>query len=226
MSSSSTTGSACTRAWATAPRPRPGPAWKGSTCARPRDVLIPPLHSSGGGPVRVPGRVTTLLLVAEWVHLAQCVLLTGAFSLLVLAGPPTTGVARRWERRVLGAARGFVVVALASGVVVLAAQTALFEGRPEAAFEPGAIWRAMLDTRPGVSWMARNGLLVVLGALIVPGGDVEARPDWVAARGEALALSALALVLTGTSSHATAGSESPWPAAAAVAHLLAAGVWA
>src|SRR4051794_32442151 len=50
MSSSSTTGSACTRAWATAPRPRRGPAWKGSTCARPRDVLIPPLHSSGGGP--------------------------------------------------------------------------------------------------------------------------------------------------------------------------------
>ena len=32
------------------PRPRRGPAWKGSTCARPRDVLIPPLHSSGGGP--------------------------------------------------------------------------------------------------------------------------------------------------------------------------------
>src|SRR4051812_17946079 len=51
MSRSSITGSACTRPWATAPRPRRGPAWKGSTCARPRDVLIPPLHSSGGGPV-------------------------------------------------------------------------------------------------------------------------------------------------------------------------------
>src|SRR4051812_42044380 len=51
MSRSSITGSACTRPWATAPRPRRGPAWKGSTCARPRDVLIPPLHSSGGGPL-------------------------------------------------------------------------------------------------------------------------------------------------------------------------------
>src|SRR4051794_31583340 len=50
MSRSSTTGSVYTRPWATAPRPRRGPAWKGSTCARPRDVLIPPLHSSGGGP--------------------------------------------------------------------------------------------------------------------------------------------------------------------------------
>src|SRR4051794_25980799 len=48
---SSTTGSACTRPWATAPRPRRGPAWKGSPCARPRDVLISSLHSSGGAPV-------------------------------------------------------------------------------------------------------------------------------------------------------------------------------
>src|SRR3954470_7961629 len=51
---SSTTGSACTRPWATAPRPRRGPAWKGSPCARPRDVLIPPLHSSVGGPALDP----------------------------------------------------------------------------------------------------------------------------------------------------------------------------
>src|SRR5436309_8688048 len=57
MSRSSTTGSACTRPWATAPRPRRGPAWQGSTCARPRDVLIPPLHSSGGGPLEAARHV-------------------------------------------------------------------------------------------------------------------------------------------------------------------------
>jgi putative copper export protein/mono/diheme cytochrome c family protein/peroxiredoxin len=170
--------------------------------------------------------MTTLLLVAEWVHLAQCVLLTGAFFLLLLAGPPTTHVARRWERWVLGATRGIVLVALASGAVVLAAQTTLFEGRPEAAFEPGAIGRAMLDTRPGVLWIARNGLLIVLGALVVLGGDAETRSDWIAARGEALALSALALVLVGTSSHAAVGSEGSWPGVVEMAHLLAAGVWA
>jgi hypothetical protein len=51
MSRSSTTGSACTRPRAAAPRPRRGPAGKGPTCARPRDVLVPPLHSSGGGPL-------------------------------------------------------------------------------------------------------------------------------------------------------------------------------
>src|SRR5205814_6154623 len=58
MSRSSTTGSGCTRPWATAPRPRPGPAWKGSACVQPRDVLIPSLHSAGGSP-------------GEAVHLAQ-----------------------------------------------------------------------------------------------------------------------------------------------------------
>src|SRR3954453_5715435 len=47
---SSTTGSACTRAWATEPRPRRGPTWRRSSCQRPRDVLISPLHSPGAGP--------------------------------------------------------------------------------------------------------------------------------------------------------------------------------
>ena len=170
--------------------------------------------------------MTLLLLVAEWVHLVQCVLLTGAFFLLLLAGQPTSHAARRWERWVLGATGVFVVVALTSGVVVLAAQTALFEGRPEAALEPGAIGRAMLGTRPGVWWMARIGLLLVLGAFLALGGNAGTRSDWIAARGEALALSALALVLVGTSSHAAVGSEGLWPGGVELAHLLAAGVWA
>ena len=165
--------------------------------------------------------MTTLLFGAQWVHLAQCVLLTGAFFLLLLAGPPTTDFMRRWEQRVLGATRWFVVVALASGVVVLAAQTALFEGRPEAALEPGAIWHAMLDTRPGVIWMVRHGLLIVLGAFLVLGGDVQTRSNWIAARGEAFVLAALALVLLGSSGHAAVSSESPWPRAVDMVHLLA-----
>src|SRR3954467_7097824 len=46
-------GSGYTRASATVPRPRPVPAWEGSACAQPRDVLIPPLHSPGAGPERL-----------------------------------------------------------------------------------------------------------------------------------------------------------------------------
>ena len=50
VSWSSTTGSVCIRPSAIAPRPRRGPAWKGSPCVQPHDALISPLHSMGGSP--------------------------------------------------------------------------------------------------------------------------------------------------------------------------------
>ncbi|MFL5279545.1 MAG: CopD family protein [Rhodopila sp.] len=169
--------------------------------------------------------MTTLLFGAQWIHLAQCVLLTGAFFLLLLAGQPRTDVMRRWEQRVLCWARWLVIVALASGAVVLAARTGLFEGRPEAALEPRAIWHAMLDTRPGFLWMVRHGLLIVLAAFLFPGGDVSARQDWIAARSEAFLLAALALILPGSAGHVAASSDSPWPQGIDMAHLLGAGIW-
>ena len=49
--------------------------------------------------------MTTLLFGAQWVHLAQCVLLTGAFFLLLLAGRPASDFMRQWEQRVLRWAR-------------------------------------------------------------------------------------------------------------------------
>jgi putative copper export protein/peroxiredoxin/mono/diheme cytochrome c family protein len=170
--------------------------------------------------------MTTLLFGAQWAHLALGVLLTGAFFLLLLAGPPHTDFTRGWERRVLNWARWLMIAALASGVVVMAAQTAVFEGRPGAALDPRAVWRAMLDTQLGFFWMARHGLLIVLTAFLFLGGDITSRQDWMAARGEAFVLAALALVLLGTSGHVAASSESPWPQAIAMAHLLGAGVWA
>jgi putative copper export protein/peroxiredoxin/mono/diheme cytochrome c family protein len=169
--------------------------------------------------------MTTLLFGAQWAHLAQCVLLTGAFFLLLLAGQPATDFMRRWEQRVLSWARWFVVVALASGGVVLATQTGLFEGRPEAALEAKAIWHAMLDTRSGFVWMVRHGLLIVLAVFLFMGGDVTARRNWIGARGEVFVLAALALVLRGSSSHLAATSESLWPQAVDMAHVLGAGVW-
>src|SRR3954468_3993019 len=45
-----TIGSACTRPWATEPRPRLAPAWGRSLCARQPDSLISPLHTKGAGP--------------------------------------------------------------------------------------------------------------------------------------------------------------------------------
>ena len=82
--------------------------------------------------------MTALLLAAFWVHLAACVHLTGAFFMLLLAGPPTTSAARRWDGTVVATARLGVLVALGSGVVWLLVRTALFEGRPHAALEARA----------------------------------------------------------------------------------------
>ena len=169
--------------------------------------------------------MTTLLFVAQWVHLAQCVLLTGAFFLLLLAGWPATDFMRRWEQHVLCWARWLVIVALASGAAVLSVRTGMFEGRPEAALEPRAIWHAMLDTRPGFLWIVRHGLLIVLAAFLFLSGDVSARQNWIATRGEAFLLTALALVLIGSSGHLAASSESLWPQAIDMVHLLSAGIW-
>ena len=93
--------------------------------------------------------MTMLLFGGHWVDLALSVLLTGAFFLLLLAGQLQTDFMRIWERRVLSWAQWLVIAALASGVVVLVAQTALFEGRPGAALDPQAMLRAMLDTQFG-----------------------------------------------------------------------------
>jgi putative copper export protein/peroxiredoxin len=169
--------------------------------------------------------MTALLLAAVWVHLAACVLLAGATFMLLLAGPPTVLVISQWERRVLSGARWLSAVALASGLAWLTVRTALFEGRPYAALEARAIWRSMLDTWPGQVWMVRHGLLIVLTAFLLAKGDVSDRRNWLAARLEAFALAALALILLGGSSHAAASSESPWPLAIDMVHLLGAGIW-
>jgi len=91
--------------------------------------------------------MTALLFAALAIHLAACVFVTGAFFLLLLAGPPPIATMRRWEQRVLSGARWLVLVALGSGVIWLVASTALFEGRPEAALEARAIRHAL-----GVNW--------------------------------------------------------------------------
>ncbi len=120
----------------------------------------------------------------------------------------------------------FVVAgALLSGIVVMSIQTAQFEGRPAAALESHAILRATLDTRLGLVWMARQGLLLVLAVFLALSREDHSGANRIAARGQAFLLAAFALALIGSSSHLTALSESSWAQGVAMAHLLGAGVW-
>jgi len=168
----------------------------------------------------------TLLLAGLWVHLASCVLLTGAFFMLLLAGPPGASAARRWDRRVVAWSRLLVLVALSSGVVWLLVRTTIFENRPHAALEGRAVWHAVLDTWPGLVWLARHGLLIVLGAFLAIRADVAERQNWIAARGEAFALATLTLALVTGSSHAAAISPGMVSAVAIdITHLLGTGLW-
>ena len=167
-----------------------------------------------------------LLLAALWAHLASSVLLMGAFSMLLLAGVPGAPTARRWDETVVRWGRLLVLAAIGSGIVWLLVRTAIFENRPHAALEPRAVWHAALDTWPGLVWLARHGLLVVLGAFLAIRANIAARRNWIAARGEALVLAALALALVSASSHAAAVAPGTMLAVASdVAHLLGTGVW-
>jgi putative copper export protein/mono/diheme cytochrome c family protein/peroxiredoxin len=168
--------------------------------------------------------MTGLLFAAQWTHLALCAFLTGSLSVLVLAGPPPNAFTRQWEQRVLRWACFTAIGALASGVVVMSIQTALFEGRSAAEIDPHAILRTTLDTRLGLIWMSRQGLLVVLAVFLALSRDAHAGTNWIAARALAFLVAAFALALTGSSSHLTAMSESPWTQGIALLHLAGAGV--
>jgi len=168
----------------------------------------------------------TLLLVTLWLHLASSVSLVGTLFMLVLAGRSDHSATHRWESTVVGWARALVVIALGSGIVSLLARTAAFEGRPEAALEARAVVHALFDTRAGVIWLARHGLLIVLGVFLAMPGNVTETKNWIASRGEALVLGMLALALVSGSSHAAAVTPGTTLALAVdVLHLLATGVW-
>jgi len=177
-------------------------------------------------PFRYTGRVYALGLAARWLHLASSVLLVGAAAMIVLAGRSDRATAQQWERRVLASAWVWALLALVSGLVVLGVQTALFEGRADAAFQARAVGRVLLETQAGRVWLVRAGLLAVLAAFLSLRVSVERRADWRAARGQNVLLGVAALVPLAAAGHAAA--VEPGTARAIVLdglHLLGAGFW-
>ena len=170
--------------------------------------------------------MSVLLLAALWAHLAACVVLVGAFGIVLLGGLPTTPTARRWDARVAVGGRIVVLIAIVCGIAWLMARTAMLENRSHAGLEVRAVAHVMLDTWPGLVWLARHAVLLALGVFLSVSADLGARRDWIAARGEALLLAALALALVSAAGHAAAIAPGTAQAVAVdVAHLLATGLW-
>jgi len=166
-------------------------------------------------------------LLARSLHLLSSILLVGGAATLLLAGPSDRPTARRWEAWIVRGCTACVLLALASALVAVAAQTALLEGRRAAAFEPAALSRFLLQTQGGTVWLVRGGLLVLLGAFLAVRLDIRDRTDWRAARGEIALLGLLALGLVAGASHAAAVEPGTAGAIAAdVIHLAAGGIWA
>ena len=165
-------------------------------------------------------------LVARWAHLTSSIFLVGAAAMIVIAGRSDRPTARHWEDRMVSSARRLTVAALASGLVVLGAQTALFEGRAAAAFDADAIARVLLETQTGHVWLVRFGFLVLLAAFLLLRLSIDRRADWRAARGEAVLLGAAALLPVAAAGHAAA--VEPGTARAITLdglHVIVAGVW-
>jgi putative copper export protein/mono/diheme cytochrome c family protein len=170
------------------------------------------------------GEVTGLL--ARALHLASSIFLVGGAALLLLAGPSDRPTARRWESWILDGCRFLVLLALAGGLVAVAAQTALLEGYAGAALRPAALARLLTQTRGGSVWLVRGGLLVLLAAFLVVRAEVRDRADWRAMRGQVVLLGIVALALVAAAGHAAA--VEPGTAAALTAdvvHLVAGGLW-
>lgn len=165
-------------------------------------------------------------LGVRWAHLVSSLLVVGAFGVLLLAGRSLRPTVLAWEARVIRGTRAMLLVALVTGAVVLAQQTALAEGRAGAALEAAALARFALQTQGGLVWLARHGLLVLAVAFVVLATRPRDGADWIAARGEPALLTGTALVLLGVSGHAIAVEPGGARAVAVdAAHLLAAGLW-
>ncbi|MBI1847867.1 MAG: CopD family protein, partial [Candidatus Rokubacteria bacterium] len=145
---------------------------------------------------------------------------------LLLSGRSDRPTAQAWERRVLRASRGLVVLALLSGIASLAHQAALASGHPRAILERDVVARVLLETKAGHVWLTRVGLLALLAAFLAVTPALLSRADWIVMRGEVAILALLALGLLAAAGHAAA--VEPWTTAAVASdavHLIATGVW-
>ena len=170
--------------------------------------------------------MTAAGVVLRWLHLVPALFLVGVFTALVVAGRSDRPTAREWEARLLRGARALAVLAILTGLGVLAHQAAHVAGRPAAAFSPSEWARVLATTQFGTVWLLRHALLLLLTAFVFFRERESGTADWIAFRGEGWLLVAAGAGALAWAGHAAA--VEPWGLTAALAdalHLVAAGVW-
>ena len=170
--------------------------------------------------------MTTAGIVLRWLHLAPALGLVGVFTALLVAGRSDRPTARAWEARLLEGARALAVLALLTGLGVLAHQAAHVAGRPAAAFSPADWGRVLAATQFGTVWLVRHALLLLLTAFVFFRERETGAADWIAFRAEGWLLVAAGAAALAWAGHAAA--VEPWGLAAALGdalHLVGAGVW-
>ncbi|HEY7649410.1 MAG TPA: hypothetical protein VID04_10435, partial [Methylomirabilota bacterium] len=168
----------------------------------------------------------TLGLLARWAHLGLSVAVLGSAAALLVAGRSTRPTVLAWEARVLAQARGLAILALVTGALSVAYQAANLTGRLQAAFDARTLSQVLLDTQAGHVWLLRTALLLFLLGFIAFRADTREQADWLAARGQAAGLAAIALGLVTAGGHAAAVKPGGLAAMTIdAAHLVATGLW-
>src|SRR5262244_851627 len=136
--------------------------------------------------------MTAFGLAARWAHLVCGLGLVGIWSAVLLAGRSQRPTAEAWAARMFCIARWLVAASMASGIVTLMYQASVVSGSTDALLRP-VIWqRLLLESQFGTVWLLRHALLVLLAALLLLREREDSLIDWIAWRGEALALAAAA----------------------------------
>src|SRR3972149_2449614 len=157
--------------------------------------------------------MTALGAGLRWLNPPAGTPLIGLFTASLLAGPRLPSTARAWDEGLGRWARWLAGLALISGLLLVAHQSAHLAGRPAAALELAAWLGVLLETRWGAIWLLRHVLLLLLAALALLRKREESTADWAALRIESWLLGAAALAAPGRAGPAApGGARAGWGA--------------
>lgn len=177
-----------------------------------------------------------LAILTRTVHLGALTLLVGAFAFLLLVARPAfkkggaeaSATLESFDGLLLRLAWWSLLVALASGIMLLWIQSSIATARPlSQTLTFDAIGRVLIRTQFGQVWQLRLGLVLILGGfLLLPERERDGR-DWIALRLEGVILGGSLIAALAWAGHAAAtqGGVRFLHLAADSIHLLATGVW-